>query len=127
MAENGDSVVYDRFQRIERVQSSRPPFFVTAWKPLMPQKPARVAVSDNPIARWEKLAFDLLKSEMREKKISYKELSRRLEALGLDELPDQLNRKVNRRRFSAAFLLACLVAMEKSVLILPRAADLKQK
>ena len=69
MAENGDSVVYDRFQRIERVQSSRPPFFVTAWKPLMPQKPARVAMSDNPLARWEKLAFDLLKSEMREKKI----------------------------------------------------------
>jgi hypothetical protein len=93
----------------------------------MPQKPARVAVSDDPHARWEKLAFDLLKSEMREKKINYKELSRRLEALGLDELPDQLNRKVNRRRFSAAFLLACLVAMEKGVLILPRAADLKPK
>lgn len=93
----------------------------------MPQKPARVAVSDDPHARWEKLAFDLLKSEMREKKISYKELSRRLEALGLDELPDQLNRKVNRRRFSAAFLLACLVAMEKGVLILPRAADMKPK
>lgn len=93
----------------------------------MPQKPARVAVSDNPHARWEKLAFDLLKSEMREKKINYKELSQRLEALGLDELPDQLNRKVNRRRFSAAFLLACLVAMEKGVLILPRAADMKPK
>lgn len=93
----------------------------------MPQKPARVAMSDNPLARWEKLAFDLLKSEMREKKINYKELSRRLEALGLDELPDQLNRKVNRRRFSAAFLLACLVAMEKGVLILPRAADMKPK
>lgn len=127
MAENDDSVVYDRFQRMERVQSSRLPFFVTAWKPLMPQKPARVAMSDNPLARWEKLAFDLLKSEMREKKINYKELSRRLEALGLDELPDQLNRKVNRRRFSAAFLLACLVAMEKGVLILPRAADMKPK
>lgn len=93
----------------------------------MPQKSANAAASDTSHARWEKLAFDLLKSEMREKKINYKELSRRLEVLGLDELPDQINRKVNRRRFSAAFLLACLVAMEKGVLILPRAADMKQK
>ncbi|MFX6679294.1 DUF6471 domain-containing protein, partial [Acinetobacter baumannii] len=59
----------------------------------MPQKSADAAASDTSHARWEKLAFDLLKSEMREKKINYKELSRRLEALGLDELPDQLNRK----------------------------------
>ncbi|AMG44745.1 DUF6471 domain-containing protein [Achromobacter ruhlandii] len=93
----------------------------------MPQKPARIAASDNPHARWEKLAFNLLKSEMQETKINYKELSRRLGALGLDELPEKINRKVNRRRSSAAFLLACLVAMEKGVLILPRAVDMKPK
>lgn len=44
----------------------------------MPQKSADAAASDTSHARWEKLAFDLLKSEMREKKINYKELSRRL-------------------------------------------------
>ncbi|WP_164721321.1 DUF6471 domain-containing protein [Burkholderia stagnalis] len=29
----------------------------------------------------------------------------------IDEATDQINRKVNRKRFSAAFLLACLRAM----------------
>ncbi|WP_244364016.1 DUF6471 domain-containing protein [Burkholderia pseudomallei] len=45
-------------------------------------------------------------------RLSYKELARRLEQLGIDETADQINRKVNRKRFSAAFLLACLVAMD---------------
>lgn len=62
-------------------------------------------------ASWEDAAQAALVSEMRRRKISYKELSRRLEALGIDETPDRINRKVNRKRFSAAFLLACLKAM----------------
>jgi 3-mercaptopyruvate sulfurtransferase SseA len=43
--------------------------------------------------------------------IRYKQLSRMLEKLGIDESPDQINRKVTRKRFSAAFLVACLRAM----------------
>jgi hypothetical protein len=35
-----------------------------------------------------------------------------LEKLGIYESPDQLNRKINRKRFSAAFLIACLRAMD---------------
>ncbi|MCP1118908.1 DUF6471 domain-containing protein [Robbsia andropogonis] len=44
--------------------------------------------------------------------ILYKEFSRRLEPMGIHESADQLNRKVNRKRFSAAFLFACLCAMD---------------
>lgn len=61
---------------------------------------------------WERKAWEVLFVEMWRQKISYKELSRRLEALGINETPDQINRKVNRKKFSAAFFLACLSAME---------------
>ncbi len=68
---------------------------------------------------WEDCAKELLVLEMEKRRITYKELARRLEAYGIDELPDQINRKVNRKRFSAAFLLACMAAMEVELLRVP--------
>lgn len=67
-------------------------------------------------ASWEGIARDTLVREMKRRKISYKELSRRLEAMGIFQSPDRLNRKVNRKRFSAAFLLACFQAMRATAL-----------
>lgn len=64
---------------------------------------------------WEDRAKAELVSNMTRNKLGYKELSRRLEALGIYENPDQLNRKVNRKRFSAAFLLVCLEVMKDDV------------
>jgi hypothetical protein len=64
---------------------------------------------------WENYAWDCLVDRMRECKVSYKELSRRLEDLGIYESPDRLNRKVNRKRFSAAFFLVCLEVMKDDV------------
>ncbi len=63
-------------------------------------------------AGWEDAARDTLVEAMREAKVGYKELSWRLGTMGIHESPDRLNRKVNRKRFSAAFLLACLEAIE---------------
>lgn len=54
----------------------------------------------------------LLVREMKLRKVSYGELSARLAALGLHETPDRLNRKVNRQKFSATFLFACLKALD---------------
>lgn len=68
---------------------------------------------------WEDRAKELLVLEMEKRRMTYKELSRRLEAYGIDELPDQINRKINRKRFSAAFLLVCLAAMEVELLRVP--------
>lgn len=58
----------------------------------------------------------LLVREMKLLKVTYGELSARLAALGLHETPDRLNRKVNRQKFSATFLFACLKALDVPIL-----------
>jgi len=69
---------------------------------------------------WESRAKQRLVNEMKVRKVSYKELSRRLEVIGIYESPDRLNRKVNRKGFSAAFFLACCEAMGIEVVLEPR-------
>ncbi|CAJ0799556.1 hypothetical protein P3T32_000989 [Ralstonia sp. GP73] len=71
-----------------------------------------VAPAEPPYAQWEERAKELVLWGMAQRKLGYKELARRLERYGIEESADQINRKVNRKRFSAAFLLACLTAME---------------
>lgn len=68
-------------------------------------------IEESPYSAWEKRAFELLVSEMDKRQLTYKDLSLMLEPLGVDVLPDQLNRRVNRMKFSAGFFLACLEAM----------------
>lgn len=68
---------------------------------------------------WEDRAKEVLVMEMANRKLGYKELARLLEPFGIDETPDQINRKVNRKRFSAAFLLACLAAMGVAAVEVP--------
>jgi hypothetical protein len=36
--------------------------------------------------------------------------------VGIQETPDRINRKVNRCKFSAAFFLACMKALETEVI-----------
>lgn len=78
-----------------------------AKKPTVPQSKVWEA--------WEGQAKNTLVGRMATNKLGYKELSRRLEKLGIYESPGQLNRKVNRKRFSAAFMLACLEVMKVDV------------
>ena len=65
-----------------------------------------------PYEAWEQTAKELIEIEMARRGIGYKELARLLAGLGIDESAGQINRKVNRNRFSAAFLIACLRAMD---------------
>jgi hypothetical protein len=60
---------------------------------------------------WEERAKLLIQREMKEREISYRELSRMLKEFRIDESPAQINRKVTRKRFSAAFFVACMRAM----------------
>lgn len=53
----------------------------------------------------------LLVDQLKARRLGYAELSEKLSLLGIQEPPDRLNRKVNRMKFQASFLLACLVAM----------------
>lgn len=69
------------------------------------------AQSAEPYEAWEQTAKELIELEMARRGIRYKQLAQLLEELGIDESPEQINRKVNRKRFSAAFLIACLRAM----------------
>jgi len=64
-----------------------------------------------PYEAWEQTAKEMIEIEMMRCGIRYKQLAKMLEELGIEESSDQINRKVNRKRFSAAFLLACLHAM----------------
>ena len=68
-------------------------------------------LSSEPYWQWEADARSVIEEEMKRRGIRYKQLSRLLEDVGIHESPDQLNRKVNRKRFSAAFLIACLRVM----------------
>lgn len=70
-----------------------------------------LASKDGDWSAWELQAHKLLRAAMRENKVSYKQLSTLLESLGINEMPDVLNRKVSRRKFSAAFYLACMEAI----------------
>lgn len=72
--------------------------------------------SVQPYEPWEEMARELIVERMDLEGIGYKELATLLERFGVYESPDQINRKVNRKRFSAAFLLACLRAMDVNVI-----------
>jgi hypothetical protein len=61
---------------------------------------------------WCQLAGQMLKDLMYLKRVNYKELSKRLAALGMDENPKQLTNKVNRGQFSLVFFVQCLQALE---------------
>jgi hypothetical protein len=78
---------------------------------VMNRLPGKSGQQAQPYEAWEQTAKELIEIEMMRRGIRYKQLSRLLEELGIDESPDQINRKVNRKRFSAAFLVACLRAM----------------
>lgn len=64
--------------------------------------------------KWEDEARNYFVGCMRDSKVTYGELSRRLEKLGIFESPDTLNRKVNRKRFSVAFMFACMEVMPEA-------------
>lgn len=99
-------VVYDRIRQNKVVQPSEIPSL---------KRPVTTDVSF-PVAQWEvweERAWSRLVEAMKLKRVSYRALSQELEKLGVFETPAQLNRKVNRRKFSAAFFLACMQALER--------------
>jgi hypothetical protein len=71
------------------------------------------------LKNWEKTARGLLRAEMSRQNISYKELSRRLETIGVIEKEKQLMNKVARGKFAFTFFLQCMCAMDVDSLWLP--------
>lgn len=70
---------------------------------------------DDPVNQeFETLAKNLLKGELKRRGITYAQLAEKLAALGVNENERNLNNKIARGGFSAAFLLQCLKAIGTS-------------
>jgi 3-mercaptopyruvate sulfurtransferase SseA len=60
---------------------------------------------------WQERAKGLLKSELKKRGISYKQLADMLAELGIDESDRNIANKLARGGFSAVFLIQCLSAI----------------
>lgn len=75
------------------------------------------ARKDNPVnVEYETRAKNLLKGELKRKGVTYAMLADKLAAMDIHETDRNLNNKISRGGFSAAFLLQCLEAIGSSSL-----------
>ena len=61
---------------------------------------------------WERKAANLLKAELKRKGVTYAQLVERLGAIGITEREVNVANKLSRGKFSAAFMLQCLSALQ---------------
>lgn len=69
------------------------------------------AKSDPVTVEFETRAKNLLKGELKRRGITYAQLAEKLAQIGVTENERNLNNKVSRGGFTAAFLLQCLSAI----------------
>lgn len=67
---------------------------------------------------WEAKARGILRVEMVKYNITYSQLTERLESIGVQEDERNLRNKVSRGKFTAAFMLQCLTALNAETLSL---------
>lgn len=65
---------------------------------------------------YETKAKNLLKSELKRKGVTYAQLAEKLSLMGISETERNLNNKISRGGFTAAFLLQCLMAIGSETL-----------
>jgi hypothetical protein len=70
--------------------------------------------SDPATVEYETRAKNLLKGELKRRGITYAGLAEKLAKIGVSENERNLNNKISRGGFTAAFLLQCLAAIETS-------------
>ena len=61
--------------------------------------------------RWEAHAKNLLKGELKRRGVTYAQLAQKLAVLGVKETEQNINNKISRGGFTAAFLLQCFAAV----------------
>ena len=61
---------------------------------------------------WEMKAANLLKAELKRKSVTYSQLVDRLQRIGVEEKEVNIRNKLSRGKFTAAFMLQCLTAIE---------------
>jgi hypothetical protein len=70
-----------------------------------------MAKADATTVEYETRAKNLLKGELKRRGITYAMLAEKLAAIGVSENERNLNNKISRGGFTAAFLLQCLNAI----------------
>lgn len=70
-----------------------------------------MAKSDPATVEFETRAKNLLKCELKRRGVTYAQLAEKLAAVGVIENERNLNNKISRGGFSAAFMLQCLTAI----------------
>ena len=70
-----------------------------------------VAKTDPVNVEYETRAKNLLKGELKRRGLTYAQLAEKLAAIGVTENERNLNNKISRGGFSAAFLIQCLEAI----------------
>jgi hypothetical protein len=67
---------------------------------------------DNPVTQtYETRAKNVLKGELKRRGITYAQLAAKLGEIGVQETERNLNNKISRGGFTAAFLMQCLEAI----------------
>ncbi|KTE28605.1 MULTISPECIES: DUF6471 domain-containing protein [unclassified Sphingopyxis] len=77
-----------------------------------------MAKADPATVEYETRAKNLLKGELKRRGVTYAQLAEKLASVGVTENERNLNNKISRGGFSAAFMLQCLEAIGASSLLL---------
>lgn len=81
----------------------------------MTAPPKAAPWKDNPSTQeFETLAKNLLRGELKRRGVTYAQLAEKLAEIGVQDNERNLNNKISRGGFSAAFLLQCLKAIGSS-------------
>lgn len=64
-----------------------------------------------PDKEWSDRVKGMLKAELKRRNVSYKELAERLGEMGIHETERNINNKISRGGFTAAFFIQCLKAV----------------
>lgn len=67
-------------------------------------------------SEWETRVANLLKAELKRKGVTYSQLVDKLSDIGVEEKEVNVRNKLSRGKFSAAFMMQCLEAIEANTL-----------
>ena len=82
---------------------------------------AKNAYKESPVTQeYDERAKNLLKAELKRRGLSYRDLAEKLATIGVQETERNLNNKISRGGFSAAFLLQCLESIGSDTVYLQR-------
>jgi len=62
-------------------------------------------------SQWPDKVKGILKSELKRRNLTYRDLAERLEKMGVEEKPENINNKISRGTFSAVFFIQALIAI----------------